>query len=82
MEKSAANNRFGNRLADGIAIGYNSISAIVPAGHYKLGFSCYLHLLFFNQLWFRADNYKIPAHRQALPLAVSVANCKPNMMNF
>jgi hypothetical protein len=25
------NNRFGNRLFDGIAIGYNSISAIVPA---------------------------------------------------
>jgi hypothetical protein len=40
----AANSRFGNRLEDGITIGCKSISAVVPAGHYKLSFSCYLHL--------------------------------------
>jgi len=28
--------------------------------------------LFFNQLWFWADNHKIPAHRQALTLAVTL----------
>lgn len=38
------NNRFGNRLADGSAIGYNSLSAIVPADEYKSAFNCYLHL--------------------------------------
>ncbi len=38
------NNRFGNMQADGIAIGYKAISEIVPAGHYKFSFSCYLHL--------------------------------------
>ncbi len=40
QKQRTANNRFGNRLADGITIGYKSISAIVPAGHYKLSFSC------------------------------------------
>jgi hypothetical protein len=33
-----ANNRFGNRLADGSIIGYKSISAIVPAGNHKFSF--------------------------------------------
>ncbi len=35
MKRRAAHNnrRFGNRLADGITISYNSISAIVPARH-------------------------------------------------
>jgi hypothetical protein len=38
--KPAGNSRFGNRLANGIAISGISISAIVPAGYYK--FSYYL----------------------------------------
>jgi hypothetical protein len=29
--KDKRRQRFGNKLADGIAIGYNSLSAIVPA---------------------------------------------------
>jgi hypothetical protein len=69
-EGYAHNSRFGNKLADGSTISYNSLSAVVPADKYKLAFSCYLHLWFFNRLRLRADNYKIPGHRQALPLAV------------
>jgi hypothetical protein len=42
-----------------------------------LSISCYLQLLFFNRLWFRADNYKMPAHRQALPLQASFIYDKP-----
>jgi len=34
------NSRFGNRLADGRAIGYKSISAIVPAEEYKSALNC------------------------------------------
>jgi hypothetical protein len=33
-----------NRLADGITISYNSLSAAVPADEYNLAFCCYLHL--------------------------------------
>ena len=44
QDKAAGNIRFGNRLADGIAIGYKSISAIVSPDEYNFTFNCYLHL--------------------------------------
>jgi hypothetical protein len=40
----AGNSRFGNRLAEGITISCNSISATVPAEEYKSVFNYYLHL--------------------------------------
>jgi len=40
-------------------IGCSSLSGIVPAGYYKLNFSCYLHHQFFNRHLFRAGHYKI-----------------------
>ena len=54
LEAHAGNNRLGNRLAEGITMSYESLSAIVPADEYKSAFSCYLHLLFFIWLWFLA----------------------------
>jgi len=35
---TAGNSRFGNRLADGITIGYKSISAIGPTRHHQFSF--------------------------------------------
>ncbi|MDP2413578.1 hypothetical protein [Daejeonella sp.] len=72
--KTAAYNRFANRLADEIIISYNSLSATVPAEEYN---SALIDIFIFSnniQLSLRADNYKIPAHRQAL---IVVRNAKP-----
>jgi hypothetical protein len=42
--RTADNKRFGNRLADGITIGCNSLSAIVPADEQISAFCIYLGL--------------------------------------
>ena len=72
-----ANNRFGNRLADGINFGICfQYQQQFQQDIINLAFSCYLQLWFFNRLWYRADNYKIPAHRLNVGCNCDPANFK------
>ena len=72
--KTAAYNRFANRLAAEIIIICNSIIARVMAEEYH---SALIVIFIFGnnlQLFLRADNYKIPAYRQTLTLCISLSN--------
>ena len=72
-KSAATNSRFGNRLADGIAIGYKSISAIVPARRYK--FSYYLLSSFLVTIFSFGSGLDIINFQpiaKPFPLAVSV----------
>ena len=63
--KTAAYNMFANRLAAEIIINCNSLSATVTAEEYNSALVVNFIFSYNLQLCLRADNYKIPAHRQA-----------------
>jgi len=50
------------------------LSAAVPAGLSLFSFCAYLQQQFFNGADGRAEQYKISAQQQALPLAAMIAN--------
>ena len=64
--KTAAYNMFANGLSDEIIINCNSLSATVPAEEYNSALVVNFIFSYNLQLCLRADNYTMPAHRQAL----------------
>jgi len=76
--KTAAYNMFANRLAAEIIINCNSLSAAVTAEEYNSALVVNSNSSYNLQLCLRADNYKIPAHCQALIISYYSHICPYN----
>ena len=76
--KTAAHNRCANRLADELIINRDLLTARVRVKEYHTALVVNFISSYNLQLCLRADNYKIPAHCQALIISCYSHICPYN----